>query len=95
MHRATIMGAVLGSFLPLAGCTMCASPYDDCSPTFDGTGCCDFNERRGSILAPSGYTPAVDEYVDEPVIEEGELQPRPDPYAYRDDAHTPPRRFVR
>jgi len=36
------------------GCRMCASPYDECGPTFTGEcgqECCP-NVRRGSILSP-------------------------------------------
>lgn len=40
-----------------AGCTLCSSSYDYCSPTFTGDGCsggsCDPRLRSGSILAPA------------------------------------------
>lgn len=49
----------------LAGCRMCASPYDYCGPTYgvencdDGCGCCgtgcSMTDRRGSILSHGAY----------------------------------------
>lgn len=54
-----------GLLAMLAGCRMCASPYDYCGPTYgvencdDGCGeCgvgCSLTDRRGSILSAGGY----------------------------------------
>jgi hypothetical protein len=54
MHRTLLVVAALGLVALAAGCTMCASPYDYCGPTFTGCGDqpCDPIGRAGSIMAP-------------------------------------------
>lgn len=55
MIRAFSALAVAGLCVVSAGCAVCASPYDDCSPTFLG-GCdehCVTDDRAGSII--TGY----------------------------------------
>jgi len=92
MYRALLSLAVLVLVVPLAGCTMCAHPYDECGPTFTG-GCgqsCDPDARAGSILASStgsvvtesisGVEGEVisDEVISNDVLSD-ELTPVPDP----------------
>ena len=53
MSRASLVWIPLGLLMIAAGCTMCASPYDECGPTVGG-GCpqqCWSNARAGSILS--------------------------------------------
>lgn len=51
------------------GCTMCASPYDYCGPTFNAKGDpCYVVERAGSIFAPAG-----DMYYGDPSVAPSEL----------------------
>jgi hypothetical protein len=66
---------VAGLCIVSTGCAVCASPYDDCSPTFLG-GCdenCVTDDRAGSII--TGYE---GEYV-------GETSTVPTPPASPDD----------
>jgi len=63
MSRGTLAWTLLSLVVMAAGCRMCASPYDRCSPTFTGQ-CgedCAPMARAGSIL--SGYFPPM--YPDE------------------------------
>jgi hypothetical protein len=71
MSRAWSLVGLL-SLMVSSGCAMCASPYDDCPPTFlgpkgEGDPCFDLHLRAGSILGPA---PVVS-YGGEQVIEEG------------------------
>lgn len=63
MSRGTLAWTLLSLVVMAAGCRMCVSPYDSCSPTFTGQ-CgedCAPMARAGSIL--SGYFPPM--YPDE------------------------------
>ncbi|HUT94256.1 MAG TPA: hypothetical protein VMY37_32655 [Thermoguttaceae bacterium] len=57
MSRGTLAWISLSLVVMAAGCRMCASPYDDCGPTFTGQCAedCAPMARAGSIL--SGYFP--------------------------------------
>lgn len=73
MSRAWSLLSVL-SLVVSSGCAMCASPYDDCPPTFlgpkgDGDPCFDLHLRAGSILGPA---PVVS-YAGEQIVEEGDI----------------------
>jgi hypothetical protein len=59
MSRGTLAWISLGLVVMAAGCRMCASPYDSCSPTFTGQPGeqCAPTARAGSIL--SGYFPPI------------------------------------
>ena len=77
MSRTTVAWIALGLMATAAGCRMCASPYDYCSPTFTG-GCgedCAPFVRAGSIL--SGHVDCAplptEGYVDQPVPEDQEI----------------------
>jgi len=53
MARITLAWSVVALVALTAGCTMCASPHDDCGPTYTGE-CgaqCAPNARGGSILS--------------------------------------------
>jgi len=53
MVRTMFAWSVVVLAVAMAGCRMCASPYDDCRPTFTGEcgqGCLP-NAREGSILS--------------------------------------------
>ncbi|MBN2582736.1 MAG: hypothetical protein JXL80_06675 [Planctomycetes bacterium] len=53
MFRTTLAWSVVALVAVSAGCRMCASPYDDCRPTYTGDcghGCLP-NAREGSILS--------------------------------------------
>ena len=55
MSRVAIASLMLALVVAAAGCRMCASPYDYCSPTFGGQ-CgepCSPTARSGSILSGS------------------------------------------
>ncbi len=59
MSRGMLLSLSLSLVVVTAGCRMCASPYDDCSPTFTGQ-CgedCAPMARAGSVL--SGYFPGT------------------------------------
>lgn len=59
MSRGMLAWTLLSLVVMAAGCRMCASPYDDCSPTFTGL-CgedCAPMARAGSVL--SGYFPSM------------------------------------
>ncbi len=54
MVRAQLVLAISMLTVAATGCTMCASPYDYCGPTFTGQPgepCCP-DARAGSILSP-------------------------------------------
>ncbi len=60
MCRTTVARITLSLIVVLAGCRMCASPYDECSPTFTGQ-CgeqCLPTARAGSILSRSAVPPS-------------------------------------
>ena len=68
MVRTTFALPVVVLVVAAAGCRMCASPYDYCSPTFTGEcaqGCLP-NAREGSILS-HGIQPALDPEMMVPV----------------------------
>jgi len=53
MARAILAWSVVALLALTTGCTMCASPHDDCGPTYTGE-CgtqCAPNARAGSILS--------------------------------------------
>lgn len=59
MSRGMLAWTLLSLVVMAAGCRMCASPYDSCSPTFTGL-CgedCAPMARAGSVL--SGYFPPM------------------------------------
>lgn len=74
MQRILLGWTALGLLALAAGCTLCASPYDYCGPTFTGEGCgdgsCDPRLRSGSILAPADTAFASDEFAGGTVISE-------------------------
>jgi len=82
MSRGTLAGIVLSLAVTAAGCRMCASPYDDCRPTFTGQ-CgedCAPLARAGSVL--SGYFPPMypdqfpaDQVPDLPDLPDDQLLP--------------------
>ena len=71
MSVAIVMLALVGL---VSGCASCATPYDNCGPTFIDPGCdtCTTHDRLGSILGPGGYYNWDDSggeyYTDEPVF---------------------------
>ena len=54
MKRRSSALAMLALVASLAGCAMCQSPFDYCSPVAGPNGCqnCNFNARRGSLFEP-------------------------------------------
>ena len=74
MQRILLGWAALGLLALAAGCTLCASPYDYCGPTFTGDGCnggsCDPRLRSGSILAPADTALASDEFAGGTIVSE-------------------------
>lgn len=53
MLRRAVQFVLLSAVASALGCTMCASPYDDCGPVFSG-GCregCSTGVRAGSVLS--------------------------------------------
>ena len=95
MMRALSAWALAGICIVSAGCAVCASPYDECGPTFLG-GCdehCVTDDRAGSII--SGHagayasaatpTPAAD-----PAEEVTRPEPIPDPGMQQSPEEPPP-----
>ncbi len=80
--RASGFAAVLAM---LAGCRMCASPYDYCGPTYgvedfeDGCGeggvGCSLTDRRGSILSAGGHY-GGEAWSDGAVYSDGQAMPQ-------------------
>ncbi len=81
MVRAFLACSVAVLIASTAGCRMCASPYDDCSPTYvggDGCGQCSTTARAGSIL--SNETASLTELILSSDISDSrviELEPTP------------------
>jgi len=53
MRRSVLGWIAVGLVVGLSGCTMCASPYDDCGPVHEGM-CgsgCGAESRAGSVLS--------------------------------------------
>jgi hypothetical protein len=71
MSRITVALVALSLFGIAAGCRICATPYDDCSPTFTGQPGepCSATGRAGSILSGSGAPVPYAESVPRPVPE--------------------------
>ncbi len=77
MSRTTVAWIALGLVALAAGCRMCASPYDYCSPTFTGAcgeDCAPF-ARAGSILSGPVHGPPLppEGYVGQQVPEQQEI----------------------
>jgi hypothetical protein len=91
MIRALSALAVAGLCVVSAGCAVCASPYDDCGPTFLG-GCdehCATDDRAGSIItgyegeyvagqAPTAPDTSAEEVPLPPPIPDPSMQQAPD-----------------
>jgi hypothetical protein len=63
----TLLGWILMAFVAAgAGCTMCATPYDECGPVLTGDcASCRSNVRTGSVLS-GGPSPSPDVPTVEP-----------------------------
>lgn len=68
MFRMTVASITLALVTSAAGCRMCTTPYDDCSPTFIGEcgEACSPNARAGSILAGTVTLPPDEQLLEYP-----------------------------